>query len=277
MRRLIVRTVIQFVLILVAAYAALVALAYVFQHRLVFFPTEQLVGTPEAYGLAYEDVSISTEDGETLHGWWVPAEDPRGTVLFFHGNAGNISGRIGTARFFVESGMNVLLVDYRGYGQSTGAPSEDGLYRDADASWRHLTEVRGVAPESILIAGRSLGSGPATYLASRTAPGGLLLESAFTSLTDVGARAYPILPVRWLSRLDFDNESRIAQVNAPVLMIHSPDDEVVPYDLGRALFAAASEPKTFVDITGGHNAMRTDQPGYQQAVHTFIRENEFGE
>ncbi len=271
------RTVLAFVLIPVGAYAVLVALAYVFQHQLVFFPTEPLVGTPDALGLAYEDVSISTEDGETLHGWWIPHEEARGTVLFFHGNAGNISGRVGTARFFVEARMNVLLVSYRGYGQSTGSPSEDGLYRDADASWRYLTETRGVAPASILIAGRSLGSGPATYLASRTAPGGLLLESAFTSLTDVGARAYPMLPVRWLSRFEFDNEARIAQVNAPVLMIHSPDDEVVPYDLGRTLFAAAPEPKTFVDIQGGHNAMRTDQPGYRQAVRTFIRENTFGE
>lgn len=269
------RTVLYLALLPIGAYVALVVLAYVFQHQLVFFPTSSLRATPDAYGLAYEDVPISTVDGETLHSWWIPHEEARGTVVFFHGNAGNISGRLDTARFFHEHTMNVLLVSYRGYGQSTGSPSEDGLYRDADAAWQHLTEERGVASESILIAGRSLGSAPATYLAARTVPGGLLLESAFTSLPDVGARAYPILPVRWLSRFRFNNESRIAQVNAPVLMIHSPDDEVVPYDLGRTLFAAVSEPKTFVDIRGGHNAMRTDQPGYRQAVRTFVRENTF--
>jgi fermentation-respiration switch protein FrsA (DUF1100 family) len=260
-------------LIPIGAYVALVALTYVFQHQLVFFPASSLRVTPDAYGLVYEDVSISTADGETLHSWWIPHVEARGTVVFFHGNAGNISGRVGTARFFHEHTMNVLLVSYRGYGQSTGSPSEDGLYRDAEAAWQHLTEERGVAPASILIAGRSLGSAPATYLAAHTAPGGLLLESAFTSLPDVGARAYPILPVRWLSRFHFDNAARIAQVDAPVLMIHSPDDEVVPYDLGRTLFAAASEPKTFVDIRGGHNAMRTDQSAYQQAVRAFIDEH----
>lgn len=260
-------------LISIGAYVALIALAYVFQHRLVFFPTSSLRATPDAYGLAYEDVSISTVDGETLHNWWLPHEQARGTVVFFHGNAGNISGRLDTARFFHEHAMSVLLVSYRGYGRSTGTPSEDGLYRDAEDAWQYLTEERGVASESILVAGRSLGSAPATYLAARTAPGGLLLESPFTSLTDVGARAYPILPVRWLSRFEFDNEARIGQVNAPVLMIHSPNDEVVPYDLGRTLYAAASEPKTFVDIQGGHNAMRTDQSAYRQAVRTFIREH----
>ncbi|PEN08909.1 alpha/beta hydrolase [Longimonas halophila] len=267
------RTVLYLALIPIGAYIALVALMYVFQHRLVFFSTSPMLASPDAYGLAYEDVSISTADGETLHSWWIPHEEARGTVVFFHGNAGNISGRLDTARFFHEHTMNVLLASYRGYGQSTGSPSEDGLYRDADAAWQHLTEERGVASESILIAGRSLGSAPATYLAARTAPGGLLLESAFTSLPDVGARAYPILPVRWLSRFEFDNAARIAQVNAPVLMIHSPDDEVVPYDLGRTLFAAASEPKTFVDIQGGHNAMRTDQSAYRQAVQAFIDEH----
>ena len=267
------RTVLYFVLVLAGAYVAITALAYAFQQQLVFFPSSTMATDPGAAGLAYEEVSIDTEDGETLHNWWIPAEEAVGTVVFFHGNAGNISGRVGTANFFHEHDMNVLLVSYRGYGRSTGSPSEEGLYYDADAAWQYLTEERDLAPASILVSGRSLGSAPATYLASRTAPGGLLLESPFTSLTDVGARAYPILPVRLLSRFEFDNAARIAQVNAPVLMIHSPDDEVVPYDLGRTLYAAASEPKTFVDIQGGHNAMRTDQSAYQQAVRTFIREH----
>lgn len=242
-------------LILLIGYAVLVAGMYAAQDRLLFYPAEELITSPAQHGLLFETVPLQTADGETLHAWWIPAEPgpARAVLLFFHGNAGNISHRIASAEVFHRLGLDVLLVDYRGYGRSTGTPSEAGLYRDAEAAWRYLTHRRGVDPHRIVVFGRSLGGSVATYLADRHPPGALILENTFTSVPDAAAELYPFLPVRLLIRHRFDTLSRIAAVRAPILILHGRDDQIIPFAHGRRLFEAAGPAATFVALEGGHN------------------------
>jgi fermentation-respiration switch protein FrsA (DUF1100 family) len=237
------------------AYAAIMLFVYVYQPRLVYFPQveRELTTTPRAAGLDYEDLSLHTEDGVQLHGWWVPARAARGAVLLMHGNAGNISHRIGYATMFNRLGYSVLLFDYRGYGKSGGHPDEEGTYRDAEAAWRHVTAVRKVLPQDIVIVGESLGGGVATWLALKFPPRALVLASTFTSVPDLGAKIYPWLPVRLLARINYGNLARIGRIKAPILIAHSRDDDVIPYAHGQALFAAAPEPKQLLTLSGSHN------------------------
>jgi hypothetical protein len=193
------------------------------------------------------------------------------TLLFFHGNAGNISHRLDSIRIFADLGLDVFIFDYRGYGLSEGSPSEPGTYRDATAAWRWLTGERGLAPGQILLFGRSLGAAVALELATRVEPAGVILESAFTSVPDLGAAIYPWLPVRLLSRYRYDNLGRIASVRAPLLVVHSRGDEIVPFRQGQALFAAASEPKRFLELQGGHNdGFLASGVGYRRGLAEFL-------
>lgn len=236
-------------------YGVILLLVFLFQERLVYFPEvgRELTTTPRAKGLDYEDVTLHTADGVALHGWWVPARNARGTVLIFHGNAGNISHRIDYLTMFNRLGYAVLIIDYRGYGRSSGAPSEEGTYRDAEASWQFLTETRGVKPQDVVILGESLGGGVATWLAARHPPRALILASVFTSVPDLGARVYPWLPVRLLARIGYNSLERMPTITVPVLIAHSRGDDIVPFAHGEALFAAAREPKQFLVMSGGHN------------------------
>ncbi|HYK14344.1 MAG TPA: alpha/beta hydrolase, partial [Burkholderiales bacterium] len=209
--------------------------------------------TPRAAGLDYEDVTLTTVDNVKLHGWWVPARNARGTILLMHGNAGNISHRLGYLTMFNRLGYSVLLFDYRGYGKSGGHPDEEGTYRDAEAAWLYLTANRNVAARDIVMVAESLGGGVATWLALKYPPRALVLASTFRSVPDLGAQIYPWLPVRLLARITYDNLARIARVDAPVLIAHSRDDDVIPFAHGEALFAAAREPKQMLVLAGGHN------------------------
>jgi pimeloyl-ACP methyl ester carboxylesterase len=237
------------------AYAAVLLLVFVFQSRLVFYPEvgRAVVLSPQDYGLRHEEVEIRTADGETLAAWWVPAEGGRGAVLFFHGNAGNISHRLDYLLMFNRLRFSTLIVDYRGYGRSTGSPSEEGTYHDAEAAWDYLRHARLARPENVVIAGESLGGAVAAWLAAKVAPRALLLFSTFTSATDLGADVYWFLPVRILSRIGYDNLARLRSIGAPVFIAHSRDDDIVPYRHGRKLYEAAREPKAFLEMRGGHN------------------------
>jgi fermentation-respiration switch protein FrsA (DUF1100 family) len=244
------------------AYALVVVLVFLFQSHLVYYPGlgRELAATPRAYGLDYEEATIVTEDGERLHAWWMPAREARGAVLLFHGNAGNISHRLDYALMFRRLGYSTLLVDYRGYGRSTGSPSEDGLYRDALASWRWLVAGRGLRPADIVLYGESLGGAVASWLAAHLAastpaaqPRALVLASTFTSITDLGAQIYWFLPVRLISRLGYDNLAHLQRVALPVMVIHSRGDEIVPFAHGERLYAAARGPKQLLELQGGHN------------------------
>jgi fermentation-respiration switch protein FrsA (DUF1100 family) len=237
----------------VAACYALVCLAvYLLQARMIWFPGPPPDTTPAASGLAFDEWKLPTQDGALIHAWRVRAATPRGAVVLCHGNAGNIASRIEKAHAFVSGGFDVVLFDYRGYGLSTGEPSEEGTYLDAEAAWTKLVES-GVAPERIVAFGESLGGAVAVELARRRRVGAVVVEDTFTSLTDMAGRVYPWLPTRLLLRTRYASADKIGALDVPVMVIHSRDDELVPFAQGRALYDAAREPKQFVETRGSHN------------------------
>lgn len=258
------KTLIPVILVLAGGYGAITTLMYLLQERLLFHPTRSIVASPADAGLSFEDVHFSTSDGETLHGWWVPHDDAFATILFFHGNAGNISGRIDIIDKLHGMGVNVFIFDYRGYGRSTGAPSEEGLYKDSEAALQYLVKNRSIPASNIVLHGRSLGGGPAAWLGERVQTAALILESTFTSVPDAGAHHYPLLPVRMLANIDFDNLARVARCRCPVLIIHSPQDDVIPFAQSQRLFAAAKNPKVFLELSGSHNE------GHAVSGHRYV-------
>ncbi|MEK7797018.1 MAG: alpha/beta hydrolase, partial [Pseudomonadota bacterium] len=194
------------------------------------------------------------------------------TLLFCHGNAGNISHRLESIRQFHQLGLNVFIFDYRGYGESEGVPTEAGTYRDAEAARRYLVETRGLAPEHIVYFGRSLGAAIAAWLATQHPPRALIVESAFTSVPDFGAEIYPWLPVRLLARLRYPTQEYLRSVQAPVLVIHSRDDEIVSFRHAEKLYESANSPKELLEIRGGHNdGFLVSGAQYTRRLDDFLR------
>lgn len=227
---------------------------------LPFSPVKELSATPSDRGLAWEDASMSTSDGITLHGWYLPADPVRSaepgwgyTLIFFHGNAGNISHRLASLQIFNNLGLSVLIFDYRGFGKSGGSPSVNGTSIDALAAWNWLLEKKQLCPEQIILFGRSLGGAVAASLAEKTEPAGLIIESSFTTLYDVAKHMFPLLPVSWFLPQDYDSIARLKNKNIPMLVVHSKNDEIIPYTLGRKIFDAYTGPKNFLEINGNHN------------------------
>lgn len=254
-----------------SGYFFVVLLAYVFQKKMIFFPDGVWERTPDQLGMSFEDLVLITADGIPVSAWWLPASDARATLLFCHGNAGNISHRLDAVKILQGLSLNVLLFDYRGYGKSGGTPSEKGLYLDAETAWQYLVQKRGLAADQILILGKSLGGPVAAHLAARNRPGGLILQSTFTSMVNLGVRLYPYLPVRILARFRFPTDVFLSRVKCPVLVIHSHDDEIIPVSFGRELLDAAREPKRMLEIRGGHNdGMFVSVEQYSTAVNTFL-------
>jgi len=263
----------KFILVVIACYGLLVVVVYFMQGRMLYLadvPGRALVMTPADVGIDYQDVSIETTDGVTLHGWFIAGRSSQ-VLLFFHGNAGNISHRLDSIRQFQDLGLSVFIIDYRGYGQSEGRTTEKGIYRDADAAWRYLTESRGVVASDIVIFGRSLGASVASRLAIQHQPLALILESSFTSVPDIAQDLYPWLPVRWLSRLSHATLDHVRDVHCPVLVVHSRDDEIIPFHHGEAIFASANEPRTLLAIRGTHNdAFLRDERNYIEGLRAFL-------
>lgn len=244
---------------------------YLKQPMMVFYPHAELNASPADWGMAYEDVEITTEDKLKLHGWFIPVEAANQVVLFFHGNAGNISHRGGSLEIFHQLGLSTLIVDYRGYGRSEGSVSEQGFYRDARAAWQYLIEDKGYQNREIIIFGRSLGGAVASHLAAEVESRALILESSFTSVRDMAHHAMPIISRLVYLRYNFDTESIIKRVRSPLLLMHSREDEIVPYPLGQKLFEAANNPKYNFEMQGDHNGgFITSQPGYGQAISQFL-------
>jgi len=245
----------KLLLVIAGAYLLLVVYVYLTQASMLYLPNipgRELLAAPDTVGLDYEDITLEASDGVSVHGWFVPGDSPR-VLLYFHGNAGNISHRLYSVKDFHDLGLSVFIIDYRGYGKSGGKPSEQGLYRDGQAAWRYLTEDRGIDAKDVILFGRSLGGSVASWLAAREKPGALIVESAFTSVADIGQDVYPWLPVRWLSRLKHSTRDEIAKSTCPVLVVHSRGDEIIPFHHGEAIYDAANEPKQFLEIRGGHN------------------------
>ena len=243
----------SFALIVLTLYLGFMLLIFIFQGKLVYFPGKEVGDTPGSIGLHYEDVYLVTDDKIKIHGWYVPHPDAKATLLFFHGNAGNISHRIESIFIFYNIGLSVFIIDYRGYGNSDGRPSEHGTYRDAMAAWNYLVDERHLRPDEIIVFGRSLGGAVAASLAAKVTPAAVILESTFTSIKELGTHYYPYLPVSWISRIHYPVDEHITSFNCPVLIIHSHQDELVPVRFGQRLFEYALEPKMFLSISGTHN------------------------
>ena len=261
------RVLVTLTLAAAALYASLCLAVYLGQQRLIYFPSRQIAATPSARGLEWQEHWITTRDGIRLQAWYVPPGPGDPVVLFFHGNAGNISHRLDTLTLLTGLRAGVLMVSYRGYGHSGGEPGEEGTYLDADAAHAYLTDRLGIPARRIVVFGRSLGAAVAGWLAANRPCGAVILESAFTSAPALGAEIYPFLPVRALARIRYDTLARMPQLRCPVLVVHSPQDEIVPFSHGKALFAAANPPKAFLEIRGGHNqGLMLRDPAYREAL-----------
>ncbi len=255
-------------------YLGLMGFLYLYQDHLLYLPdvpSREVTATPAQVGLAFEPVTLTADDGVRLDGWFLPREQARATLLFFHGNAGNLSHRLDSLRLFHDLGLAVLIIDYRGYGRSEGKPSEAGIYQDAEAAWRYLTETRQLPPGRILLLGRSFGGAVAGYLASRHPALGVVLESTFTSAPELASRLYPWIPARWLTRVDYDTRARLADMRMPVMVIHSRQDDLIPFAQGQALFTEARPPKRFLELNGSHNnGVADSRQRYRQGLDGFI-------
>ncbi len=261
----------RLVLIVGLTYVATCVLLDLFQSRLIYFPSRAYAYTPQDVGLAFEEITLQASDGIRLAAWYVPNPQAKGSVLFCHGNAGNISDRLIQLKLLVGLGYNVLLFDYRGYGNSEGSPTEQGTYLDAEAAWRFLTKDKTRPPEAIALFGESLGGAVAIELALRYRPGALMVESTFTSLVDVARLHYPLLPVRWLLRYRYDSIEKVPKLTCPKLFIHSTNDELVPIANARKLFDAAAPPKQFLETPGEHNTGGfTYSPEFTEKLGSFL-------
>ncbi|MBP9733673.1 MAG: alpha/beta hydrolase [Candidatus Omnitrophica bacterium] len=268
---------IKLLIILILFAAALIMIIRAIESRSIFFPMK---GTPAVTpaALPHEDVFFNARDGSKLHGWYVPSRENIGfkvdssnpiTVLFLHGNAGNIGHRWDKVRIFHDLGASVFLFDYRGYGLSAGTPSEKGIHSDTDAA-AALLASRGIPMASVIVYGESIGGGFATALAAKTAVGGLIVEDSFTSIPDIVRASMPFIPAFALG-VRLDSLDKIKKAAAPVLIFHSEDDEIVPFEMGERLFAAAPNPKHFVRLRGGHNtAFYEDIETYRPALRDFF-------
>ncbi len=234
----------------------LVVLMRLLEKYMVFHPTKYPEGFwhPESFGLKVEDSNFQTADGVSLHGWYLRHEKPIATLLWFHGNAGNISDRLDNIARLVTLPVNIFIFDYRGYGRSMGTPSETGFYRDASAAYDFLIKEKAAAPHALIFFGRSLGGAVAVDLATKRPCAGVVLESTFTSTREMAKRLLPYLPVSILMQTEFDSLRKIREAKAPLLFIHGRSDKTVPFEFGRRLYAAAREPKQFYEIAAAdHN------------------------
>jgi uncharacterized protein len=246
-----------------------------FEYHQVYHPSRNMENTGLELGRPREDLYFTTDDGVKLNAWFYPAPanhtKRQEVFLLCHGNAGNISHRLTQYAALLELGVAVLAFDYRGYGRSEGRPSEAGTYADAQAAWRWLRD-QGVPPSKIIVLGESLGGGIAAELARRETVGGLVLMSSFTSVADVGSELFPWLPVRWINRIKYDIHGKLPQIQAPVLIMHSRGDALMPFHHAERNYAAANEPKLFWELAGDHNdILLTDRKKFTTGIEAFLR------
>jgi fermentation-respiration switch protein FrsA (DUF1100 family) len=261
----------SYVIIIVFSLLLLNVWMYFQQPKMIFYPIRELYQTPADWGFDYENVIFNTADDVQLHGWYIPHKQSEHVLLFFRGNAGNISHRRDSIEIFHRLGLNIFIIDYRGYGKSKGRPGEQGLYQDADAAWHYLTEEKGFSANQIIIFGRSLGGAVAASLASGVQARGLILESTFSSAQDFARSVFPVLSRLVFMRYDFNTAEKIQRVHYPVLVLHSPDDEIMPFHLGEKVFQLAHQPKRFVSMKGDHNyGFIRSQPEYEQELAKWL-------
>lgn len=244
-----------------------------FEHSQVYYPQRQLEASPSELRRPFEDARLNASDGVQLHGWFFPADtnSSRAQLAFLvcHGNAGNISHRLGLCAGLLETGASVFVFDYRGYGQSDGRPGEEGTYRDAQAAHTWLRQ-RGFRGEHIFVFGESLGGGVASELALRETLGGIVLQSTFTSIPDIGAELFPWLPVRLISSIKYDTHAKLPRIKVPVLVMHSREDDLIRFHHAEKNFAAANQPKFFCELRGSHNDAAWENGEFREAIEKLL-------
>ena len=238
-------------------FVLLAVMTMAFGDRFIFFPTRYPEGdwaSREHAAIPVDEVEFTIADGTRLVAWHAKAKNPRCTFLYFHGNAGSVADRLDVLEALAEIGVSTFAVDYRGYGKSGGTPSGPGILADAEGAWAHLTLRLGEPPGRVVLFGKSLGGACAIDLAYRVPAKGLIVQSAFTSISDVAARVMPLFPAKWFLRENMNSVMKIGAAKCPTLVVHAKEDEIVPFSHGVKLFEAAPEPKWFAEYTGvGHN------------------------
>ncbi len=255
-------------------YVVFFAAAWKYQEWILFHGRRtEIKQTPENLHWPFEQVWVDVAGGRT-HGWWLPLENAKGAVLFSHGSGKNISYYLDDAAYFRDNGFSVLLYDYGGYGQSTGDPSESRCYTDVRAMWKYLTQTRGIAEDHIVLAGCSMGGGVTADLAANVKPAAVILESTFLSVPRAAGDTMWWMPVLAMTRIQFRNIDKVPRIQAPVLIVHSKDDTVVPFEHGKRLFDAVKTPKQFVEITGSHGGGKfSSKDVYAPALKEFLDEH----
>lgn len=257
----------QILLLSVVAAILSVILMYVFQRHLIYYPSKDKASLNDYLVHDMQVITLHTSDGLVLTSWYRPAKKNHATILYLHGNAGNIGGRMSLGREFMDAGLGLLLLEYRGYGGNKGSPTEQGLYEDARTAMRFLHE-QGIQNENIALYGESLGSGVATKLGVEYPVCAVILQSPYTSLTDMTRFYYPFMLLKPWDR--FDSFERIQSIKAPILILHGTNDTVVPYSQGLALFHQAHEPKKMLSFKQeGHNDI-WNAPGFSEQIYQFI-------
>ena len=238
--------------------AVLIILLFVFYPQVesyfIFYPQRHFDMHPSERGMHYEDAFFYAEDKTRLHGWFFPGKKNAPVILFFHGNAGNISHRLDNIRLLLEKELQVFILSYRGYGESSGSPTEKGLYKDGLAAYDFLVNQKRIRPEKIVLFGRSLGASVASEVALNRKVRSLIIESAFTSTKDMAKTIWLFKPIAFMAPAHYNNLKRIGHIQAPKLVIHGENDEIVPFNMGQKLYDAATDPKYLYTIKGaGHN------------------------
>ncbi len=252
-------------------YVYRIADLYFHQEKHVYHPEKIWEATPASEGLPYEDLTLRSSDGVRLSAWYIPSEVSKGSVIICHGNARNMSSDLDAVMMFHGLGFHVLIMDYRGYGKSEGSPDEQGTYRDAQAAWDWLVQSKQESPDRIVICGRSLGAAIAADLASKNTPEALILEAAFTSLPDAAQGLYPYFPVKFFLRYRYDTLSKLKHIRCPILVVHSRDDELVPFHHAQRLYAAVIGKKDLIELGGPHKGGYQPTLGkYQQGIKRFL-------
>ena len=245
----------KFILVLligaVSIYSLVCVYLFLAQKRLIHIPTEALLGDPLEHGMNFEEIFLAADDAQ-LHGWYVPHPEAEFTIWMFPGNAGNKSYMLDAVELIYDLGISVFIYDYREFGKSTGTLTEQAMYSDAEIAWNYLTQTRQIPPDQIILHGRSLGTAMATWIAAKTEPAGIILESGFTSINDMAATLYQLIPTKLLLRWSYNNLERIPKAKSPILIIHSPDDELIPYSHALRLLEAAPDNTDFLQISGDH-------------------------
>ena len=256
------------ILVYVAIFVVYVRLVESFS---IFYPSKKIGATPRDIGLVYEDIFFNTQDGITLNAWFLKPAQAYATILILHGNAGNNSHRLEKISYFYKMGLNIFILDYRGFGKSEGKPSEEGIYADARAAYDYLSKRPDIDPKKIIVYGESLGGAVAVDLATKRSVAALILDSTFPSAADMAKAKLPFIPA-FLLKTKLDSQSKIVHLKMPKLFIHSPQDEVVPFKLGKKLFDAAPDPKELLSIQGNHNeGFFQSQELYIQGIEQYLK------